>query len=205
MLIPNRMRVAARLVVGGFAAAWLLAAPHHDVTAGSNKVEDGSFEAGRDSDFWVEKSVNFGTPICSFAICGDGNGTADARTGSFWAWFGGAAEFEEVSSLTQNVKFPSGGSAKLRFYLWIGDKGDDASNKDYLKVLIDGEKVFSVRENNTKYDDGYVLVEKDVSQFADGQKHKLQFRNKCFGDTAGQPTQSDNSNFNVDDVSITAS
>lgn len=195
---------AARLLLTGIGVALLLAAPNHEVAAGNNKVDDGSFEAGRDGGFWVEKSVNFGTPICSFAVCGDGSGTAEARTGSFWAWFGGAAENEEVSSLTQKVKFPSGGAAVLRFYLWIGDKGEDASNKDYLKVLIDGEKVFSVKENNTKYDEGYVLVEKDVSQFADGQKHKVQFKNKCFGDTVTNPLQSDNSNFNVDDVSITA-
>ena len=200
-----RKKLAFRLLLTGLAVAMLLTAPNHEVAAGNNKVKDGSFEAGRDGGFWVEKSTNFGTPICSFAVCGDGAGTAEARTGSFWAWFGGAAESEEVSSLTQKVKFPSGGSAVLRFYLWIGDKGEDASNRDFLKVLIDGQKVFSVKEINTKYDDGYVLVEKDVSQFADGLKHKVQFKNKCFGDTAGQPTQSDNSNFNVDDVSITES
>jgi hypothetical protein len=171
----------------------LIAAPRNDVAAGTNKVEDGSFEAGRNAGIWIEKSTNFGTPICSFAACGDGAGTANARTGSFWAWFGGASTFEERGSLTQNVKFPSGGSAKLRFYLWIGDSSPDG--KDYLKVLVDGQKVFSAKESSTKYD-SYTLVLKDVSQFADGQKHKVQFKNKCTGDA--------NSNFSVDDVSITA-
>ncbi len=171
----------------------MLAAPHKHVAAGSNMVDDGSFEAGRNAGIWIEKSTNFGTPVCSFAVCGDGAGTANARTGSYWTWFGGADVFAEIGSLTQKVEFPSGGSAKLRFYLWIGDSSPDG--KDYVKVLIDGQKVFSVKESSTKYDT-YKLVEKDVSQFADGQKHKVQFKNKCTGDG--------NSNFNVDDVSITA-
>ncbi len=189
-----RKKHAFRLILAGFGAAMLLAAPNHDVAAGNNKVKDSSFEAGRDNDFWVEKSTNFGTPICSFAECGSGTGTAAARTGSFWAWFGGASNLVEISSVSQKVKFPAGGSAKLRFYLWIG--ADSPDGKDYLKVLIDGQKVFSTKEGNTKYDDGYVLVEKDVSEFADGQKHKVLFKNKCTGDGS--------SNFNVDDVSITS-
>lgn len=193
-LVVFRKKDVFRLLLMGLGAAMLLAAPHHEVAAGNNRVKDGSFEAGLNSEFWVEKSTNFGTPICSFAECGSGTGTAAPRTGSFWAWFGGAAEFEELSSVSQKVKFPDGGSAKLRFYLWIG--ADSPDGKDYLKVLIDGEKVFSTKENNTKYDDGYVLVEKDVSQFADGLKHKVLFKNKCTGDGS--------SNFNVDDVSITS-
>lgn len=180
------------------AAAILLAAPNHGAVAGDNKVEDGSFEGGRNSGSWVEKSTNFGTPVCivssqSEVPCGDGLGTAGPRTGLYWAWFGGADTFVEKGSVTQKVKFPSGGKAKLRFYLWIGDRSDDG--KDTLTVLVDGQKVFKVKESSTAYDT-YTLVQKKLDQFADGQKHKVQFKNKCTGDG--------NSNMSVDDISITA-
>lgn len=176
----------------------LLATPRHGASAGSEFVSDGSFEAGRNAGIWKESSVNFGTPICSFAVCGNGDDhmgsgpTALPRTGSFWAWFGGAGTTPEKSALAQNIKFPSGGKAKLRFYLWIGDASPDG--KDFLKVFIDGQKVFAVKEGSTQYG-SYTLVTKNVGQFADGAKHKIQFKNKCTGDG--------NATFNVDDVSIT--
>ena len=175
-----------------FALGMLLAAPQHNVTAGSEYIDDGGFEAGVDSGNWNEKSTNFGTPICSLAICGSGAGTAGARTGSFWAWFGGASTTAEKGSLTQKVKFPAGGKAKLRFYLWIGDTSDDG--KDWVKVLVDGQKVFKAKETQGGNYPSYTLVQKKLDQFADGAKHKVQFKNKCSGDG--------NSNFNIDDISI---
>ncbi|NUM55521.1 MAG: hypothetical protein HUU46_17875 [Candidatus Hydrogenedentes bacterium] len=194
----RKMNNVMRWVLPLIAVAVLVAAPNHGAVAGDNKVEDGSFEAGRNSGFWKEKSTNFGTPICivsspSEVPCGDGEGTALPRTGVYWAWFGGADTFVEKGSLTQNVKFPSGGSAKLRFYLWIGDSSPDG--KDSLTVLVDGQKVFKVKENNTGYS-SYTLVQKNLDQFADGQRHKVQFKNRCTGDG--------NSNMSVDDISITA-
>ena len=186
--------VCSRFALLGLGALGLLAmVPDHAAIAAGDAIDDGGFEAGRNAGIWKETSTNFGTPICSFASCGDGTGTAGPRGGSYWAWFGGASTKEEKGSLTQTVKFPSGGAAKLRFYLWIGASSPDG--KDYVKILIDGQKVFSVKENSTKYG-AYTLVTKDVGQFADGQKHKIQFKNKCSGDGS--------SNFNVDDVSLTA-
>ncbi|MDZ4860894.1 MAG: hypothetical protein SGI88_18115 [Candidatus Hydrogenedentes bacterium] len=180
------------VVLGVLVAAALVVTPHHAAIAGSN-LADGGFEAGRFAGVWKEASTNFDTPICSFAVCGDGSGTAEARSGSFWAWFGGSDDNVEKAKLQQNVRFPSGGNATLQFYLWIGDSSPDG--KDWLRVFIDGDRVFNVKESSNQYDDGYTLVSIDVSAYADGAKHKLLFKNKCTGDG--------NSNFNLDDVSIT--
>lgn len=193
---PTRFPALRGLMLLGTVAVLLalIAAPGHQAAAGSNLIDDPSFEAGRNGGIWKERSTNFGTPICSFAVCGDGAGTAGPRTGSYWAWFGGADDQEEIGVLQQRVRFPSGGSAFLRFYLWIGDSSPD--DKDWLRVFIDGQRVFKVKENSSVYDNGYVEVEIDVSAWADGEKHKILFKNKCTGDG--------NSNFNVDDVSLMA-
>ena len=48
-------------------------------------VTDGGFEAGQYGGTWTEYSVNFGTPICSVAICGSVSGTGP-RSGTYWLW-----------------------------------------------------------------------------------------------------------------------
>lgn len=184
-------RNLVKIAVATTALCMFALSPKHVVLAAGERVKDGSFEAGPNGGFWNESSSNFGTPLCSFAVCGSGSNTAAPRTGSYWVWFGGADTHVEDASVSQRVKFPTG-SATLRFYLWIGDSSPDG--KDWLRVSIDGQRIFNVKENSTVYDNGYVLVQKDVSQFADGLKHKLVFKNKCTGDG--------NSNFSVDDVSI---
>jgi len=186
----------AKFGVAACVVAALLITPQHAAVAGSN-LKDGGFEAGRFAGQWKEKSTNFGTPICRVTGvdgCGSGNNTALPRSGTFWAWFGGADDNPEVASVQQNVKFPSGGQATLRFYLWIGD--DSPDGKDWLRVFVDGQRVFNVKEKTSKYKSGYTLVEIELDQFADGLKHKLLIKSKCTGDG--------NTNFSVDDVSLTS-
>lgn len=175
------------------ALALLFTGPDGSVVyAGSgNKVKNPGFESGPGVG-WKEKSANAFPVVCSFALCGNGTGTAAPRSGSYWAWLGGVFGLEK-SQVSQNVKMPSGGQAVLRFYLWTGVH--DAPAK--LQVKIDGVKVFSTNETKTQYHNGYVLVQKNISQFADGQKHKILF--KC----VEKGTASTLTTFNIDDVSIT--
>ena len=45
------------------------------------QIVDPSFEAGAGSGAWTEFSLNFGTPLCDLASCGNCGGPCVARTG----------------------------------------------------------------------------------------------------------------------------
>ena len=153
----------------------------------SESIAEGSFEAGTPNPFWTEASTNFGTPLCD-----DARGTRRAKTGSWWAWFGGI-DAGETGSLEQSVILPSGNAQFLKFYLWI--EHSSGNGTDFLKVKVDGNEVFSVREGNTLYTEEYTLVTIDLSAYADGGSHLLSFESTI----TGSPVHS---NFFVDDVSI---
>ncbi|MCC6795230.1 MAG: hypothetical protein IT366_08935 [Candidatus Hydrogenedentes bacterium] len=42
--------------------------------------------------------------------CDDNGMQNHARTGQWWAWFGGNEGGENATKLSQNVRFPSGGA-----------------------------------------------------------------------------------------------
>jgi hypothetical protein len=184
-------------VLAFLAAAAAAPAPVESVTeasatlACSEAVQDGGFEAGAVPTFWTQSSTNFGTPICSTALCGDGGGTAAARTGTYWTWLGGA-EAVRNASVQQSVTLAPG-ITHLRFYLWIGARSGNAT--DVMRVLLDGVPVFTATEATPGYD-AYTLVDLDVSSFATGGSHVLRFEST----TSGPEITS----FNVDDVSLTS-
>jgi hypothetical protein len=155
----------------------------------SEAVLDGGFEAGQVTTFWTQSSTNFGTPICSAGLCGDGGGTAAPRTGTWWTWLGGS-ELPRVSSVQQNVTLPPG-IARLRFHLWIGARSGNGT--DVMRVRLDGVPVFTATEAAPGYG-AYTLVDLDVSGFATGGSHALRFESTSSGPEI--------STFNVDDVSL---
>jgi hypothetical protein len=159
------------------------------VEACSEAVQDGGFEAGAVPTFWTQASTNFGTPLCSIATCGDGGGAAAARTGTWWAWFGGA-EIARNASAQQTVALAPG-IANLRFYLWIGARSGNGT--DAFRVLLDGTPVFTVTEATPGYD-AYTAVDIDLSAFATSGSHVLRFEATTTGPEV--------TNFNVDDVSL---
>lgn len=151
-----------------------------------NLINDGSFELGTPNAEWTETSTNFGTPICDIFMCGTGLGTGP-HTGDYWAWFGGIAAVE-IGSIDQTITIPNG-TAELRFWLEI-PLGEAA---DYLEVQIDDNPIFIVYGDNTGYNP-YTEVVLDISTYADGGNHKIEFYSECFG--------SGTTNFFVDDVSV---
>jgi hypothetical protein len=168
------------LVLAALVTLWVT-----PVGAQSNFIQDGGFEAGNVGSPWTE--IN--TTICSVAVCGPSFNTALPRTGDWWAWFG---HNTSSSGVTQTVVIPSGG-ASLNFWLWIGL----ASGSDTLFVTLDGAQVWSVSENDPAYASGYTPVAVNVSAFADGGSHVLQF---LFNDNSLAQT----SNLSIDDISLTA-
>ncbi len=153
----------------------------------AEKVSDGSFESGTPSAWWAETSTNFGTPLCD-ASCG----YALARSGNWYAWFGGTPVLE-AGTLSQSVTLSAGVAQALQFYLWI--PWSSGNRTDFLKVKIDGNEVFSVLEGASAYEAGYVPVTVDLSPYTDGNSHIVLFESSITG--SPQSTS-----FVVDDVSI---
>ncbi len=156
-------------------------------------VMDGSFEAGSPNPFWSEYSLTFGTPLCTAGLCGTGTGTGP-RTGSWWAWFGGIGAYEE-GSVTQTVTIANSPAMNLDFYL---EQIVCDSASDYIEVKIDGSQVFlSTGSSGLCGTLGYSLQTVDISAYADGGAHTLEFHSEIFAINGG------GSNFFVDDISFT--
>jgi len=124
-----------------------------------------------------------------------GGGTGP-RTGTYWAWFGGFDLGAEVATTSQTFVIPSGGMATLTFWLEIPICD---SALDLFEVTMDGQLLYSTNGADLACGNvGYQMKTIDVSSFADGGQHALQFK----GDTIAlffTPT-----NFMVDDVSLMA-
>lgn len=160
----------------------------------ANVVADGGFEAGTPNPFWTEYSLNFGTVLCDAASCGTGAGTSYPRTGDWWAWFGGIAAYE-AGSVSQSVTIPSGGPATLTFWVMNGACSGDAA--DYLEVNMDNTQLWQTTGASPECGvTTYRQITLDVSAYANGGAHTLEFNSEVFG--------SDNTNFALDDVSLDA-
>jgi hypothetical protein len=183
------IQVLAFLAAAAAAPAPVASVADASALACSAAVQDGGFEAGTVPTFWTQSSTNFGTPVCSIALCGDGAGTAAPRTGTFWTWLGGA-ELPRSASVQQTVTLPPG-IARLRFYLWIGSRSGNGT--DVMRVRLDGVPIFTATEATPGYE-SYTLVDLDVSSFATGGGHTLRFESSTTGPEI--------SSFHVDDVSL---
>lgn len=150
---------------------------------------DGSFELGTSGSPWEQYSSNFPTPLCDTSC-----GGAWGRTGNWWTWFGGFSGGTETGSVTQTVTIPGGTAPRLEWYLW--SSASSGNGTDFMKVMMDGQAIFSTLEGNPLFTGGYVLASVDLSAYADGGAHILKFDST----TIGTPTSW--SNFFLDDVSI---
>ena len=166
----------------------------HSVEA--EEVQDGGFEAGSPNPYWTEDSLNFGTVLCTEDDCGTGGGTSYPRTGDWWAWFGGLGGAYEEGSVSQSVTIPSGGPATLTFHVMNGYCSGES--EDYLEVTMDGTQLWQTTGDAPECGTtSYRQITVDVSAYADGAAHTLEFHSEIFG--------SDNSNFALDDVSLNSS
>jgi len=155
------------------------------------EIADAGFEAGTPNPFWAEASTNFDTPICDEENCGTGTGSGPAD-GAFWAWFGGIEEFEE-SSVSQSLVFPATVST-LQFELEVS-ACDSAS--DYVELLIDGSQKLIIDGSSPLCGlSGYTTQSVDISAFADGSVHAIEFHSESFA------VNLDFSNFFIDSISI---
>lgn len=159
----------------------------------ANIILDGGFEnGGLPSTIWndPQSSTNFVTPLCN-AACGTGGGASPPRTGSIWAWFGGIPS-PETARLGQTIAIPVG-VVSLRFWMRIGTV--NAPFTDVLNVKIDDVTVQSYVEPPAAEP---IYTERiiDLSAFADGSSHNIQFEYIGPSNATGS--------FVVDDVTLLA-
>ncbi|MEW5986153.1 MAG: hypothetical protein AB1791_05935 [Chloroflexota bacterium] len=152
-----------------FSGFWLGRPPAKRPAPLTNVVNDGGFELGTPNPYWDESSTNFGTPLCTVALCGGAGGGTGPHSGSWWAWFGGI-DLLEISSLDQDVTIPEG-AATLSFWLEIAA----VNTTGYLAVYMDGDELFRVTEADAPIYDPYTEVVLDVGEYADGGVHNLEF------------------------------
>jgi|GEM_PF-2434263 len=181
----------------------LLTMPVGKVSALTNLVQDPSLEAAYGSTvIWKQSSTNSDTPVCKSTVVDCTVATGGPRTGTVWGQFGGLDWSDpdvlspEVADVYQNVSFPNSCSATLQFYLWIGDAGGDAN--DVFNVLIDGAPVFTANATQQSTYPSYTLVSHDVSAYANGAVHKVEFFSRQYKHSPSQTVT-----FNLDDVSLT--
>ncbi len=147
-------------------------------------ISDGGFEEG--SNIWVE----FEEPNQpDFGII---DGTIP-MTGSLSAYLGGF-QTQQITNISQVINIPNTSSATLTFYglFFCSD------NNDNFKVLIDNETILDITGSDLEICESEIFTrfELDVSQFADGNAHTLQF--SLFGTDAGFTA------FFLDDVQLNA-
>jgi hypothetical protein len=158
-------------------------------------VADTSFEGGSPNASWLEFSQNFGTPLCTIAGCGTGGGSGP-RNGGWWAWLGGYDGYE-LASMTQTMVIPVG-TATLSF--WVQLPACANGGVDTMEVTLDGMLLFTFGNAHPTCDlNVYTQYTADVTAFANGGSHTLDFTGEVFG--TGPPMTSI-TNFFVDDVSI---
>lgn len=179
-----------------------LSAPTPGVTNGtggscSNSIVlDCSFESGTPSSNWTEASSNFGTPICDTAGCGTGGAPIGPHSGSFWVWFGGIGSFEE-GSVTQSIVIPAAATGTLTFFYMAPVCNGDAT--DIVEATMDGAQLWSSNGADATYcdiDTAYSQISVDVSAYANGASHTLEFHSVING--AGGV----GSNFFIDDIDL---
>lgn len=163
--------------------------PPGDPLPGGRDLFSGSFEDGTPNPFWIETSTNFSSPLCAPTpplLCGGFDG---ARTGSWWAWFGGIRSLDETATLSQDVRIAPTDTV-LTFYLWI----ETAQTPATFDVSIDEDTLFSVTEADAPDYPAYTLVTLDTRPYADSTQHTLTF--------AGHTTAGGVTNFWLDDVAL---
>ena len=154
------------------------------------QVNDGGFEDGSPNSFWAEGSTNFLGVICDVS-CNEPGGTNAPRTGIYWVWFGGITNAQEVGFVQQDVRFPNG-PTNLTFWLRMSSPGTTG----FMQVSVDGNPVFQVTDSDSASYPVFTQVVVDVSAYADGGIHTLQFDSTTNADPFGSLS------FHLDDVAF---
>lgn len=178
-----------------------------DATGDSNTVADGGYEGSLSATspypaiftYWpTQSSTNFGSPLCSVAACGSGPGTYGPRTGAVWNWLGGFAG-AETAYVSQSLVIPTG-TTNLYFYFSVPACAT-GGGADTFTVRIDGNTVFTTTNADAACGStAWVQKTVNISAYANGASHTLEFRGVFVAGHTGTPTTL--TNFFVDDIRL---
>ena len=155
----------------------------------SGVILNGGFETDSGSGSsasWTDTSTFFGFTRCSSSCFGVG-----PKSGSFWSSLGGVMSDAETGTISQVVNFASGGTATLSAYIWY--RSASGNDTDVFTVMVDGTTLLTIMGTDPT-GTGYALNTWDVSAFANGSNHTIQFQLRQFG---GRDASF---NVNIDDV-----
>jgi len=148
---------------------------------------NGNFEQGPGKG-WSESSSN-GFPLITNNF--EQNTAVSAHSGQWAAWLGGV--LNETSILGQSVTIQQGATV-LGFYYWIASR--DMCGYDFAYVVVDGDTVKSYYLCDDTATGGWVRGSVNLAAYA-GQKVLIEF--------VVETDEADNSNFFLDDVSMSSS
>ena len=159
-------------------------------------INDPSFEDGTPNPSWTEVSNKpSGTPICEVGVCNMGGGTGPSD-GSFWVSLGSSRLTDHESSVSQSVVIPA--TVTDLTFDFEASKCDSAS--DYVEVLIDGTQELLIDGSSPLCGVvGYATQAVDISTYADGGTHDLEFRSATFSNNGNF------SNFSIDVIAMPGS
>ena len=140
--------------------------------SGISQIADPSFEAGPSGTDWTQASTNYGTPLCDAGSCGTCGGPCVPRTGSFYAWYGGAGGALETGSVEQSVVIPNGTTGAIKLWVKIANAGPGIAG-DKLDVSVDGSVLATVTALDSVAYADYAQLTVDVSSMTDGNAHTL--------------------------------
>lgn len=152
---------------------------------GANPVRNGTFEAGQDGN-WTEYSSN-----AYDLILPSSNLIVTPHGGSWASWLGG--DNNETSTLTQ-TGVSLAGVRYLHYWYWLSS--EDSCGFDFATVSVNGTPLTSYDLCSSTNTNGWVAGTLDLNAYA-GQTIALKFEVTT--------DSSVNSNFFLDDVSITSS
>jgi hypothetical protein len=135
-------------------------------------LADPSFEGGANASEWGEASSAFGTPLCD-----SGCGGPDAQDGSWYVWVGGSPG-GDIGGVSQEVTIGKADSLELSFYFQYGVEG---TGSDLFQLQIDGDVLWEVTNADIADYAAWTLVTIDVSAYADGGNHDIDFTGSASG------------------------
>ncbi|RME25778.1 MAG: hypothetical protein D6806_07330, partial [Deltaproteobacteria bacterium] len=140
-------------------------------------LTDGSFENVDSTGTWTATSTAYGSPMCDPSSCGSGNNYA--FDGTWWVWMGGTQSGGDEAHVSQDFTIPAGRQATLYFLLWM--PAVSGSPGEFVEVLVDDTQVWTADTSAVEYQEFYTLVSVDMSSYADGQSHTLDFHGVIVG------------------------
>jgi M6 family metalloprotease-like protein len=151
----------------------------------TDPIRNGTFEAGADGN-WTEYSTH-GWSLITQTLAS----SVTPHAGTWAAWLGG--DYDDTSQLTQ-AGISLVGVRYLHYWYWIASA--DVCGYDYARVKVNGTPIKSYDLCTTNSTGGWVQEVLDLNSYI-GTSISLQFEVTT--------DASDNSNFFLDDVSITTS